>query len=1200
MLNMRGKGFPLRPHTRKGNNEQRLTPSEAATFKEAARTERWQGARQQQVLQPAQPAHADNLGTKSPPLIKCEQCGTDDPKAMRDHGYFCWFCRGRAVCHLCGETAEKLFTVSLETCVKCQASTSAARPLGVPDGKENRRDAALVAISKEMAVLPESPIASPPDPFCFDVSVDAARYKGATVKNPRKHGHPTLHAGRQYFEETMYRELVDAGRNVVDVGGTLKRHSIYRRTLHSMQPVLYDYDVQKNTLDSKRVAPGLTFCTHAYVGKPCACLPANPGFMMVDSLYYLTPDDVASMVALGPTIALHHRFEQPFGRYGAEASYGSIGKEIVMTVVDNKNTYRHGNLAWMNRPIGVKDGFLVCDSKKVDDYRWITRFYVVPHEPRSTLPPDEMTIVLDSKSPISSLIEGAPNVARPITFGVWGDFLIGERGMMSAAAYYAVRSYVAGKPRNHAILQVCYNTAKKVHSKLLDFPTSEVDRSITLAAVLGFCANVNFETRVAETKLVDSRWDRDRHANAHNDRTTWYERFFNRFWDVLRTAAGDLAIGVRRLVDQVGLVHAALFLVSAWLLWKWRRKLSLFQTHSESWRQRSRSSWLTCVVSPIVEEVAKRVVPGPRGNLAVSALISAFEVGNVVGRPQEFGARFLSHAALGALPLGVGIAAHAANNVHALRAPSTGLLLASPPLPVLASLIAGYITDRCGFAIPMEHGKLSFPCTTVETPRTLDASIVVGQVDDGKQQVFDHIGLGFSDCIPTVFASNSTNELAAIQTRIYGNPLVPEPNALADFVLYIPVVHKLTTRFPHCPMDSQFGTHESAKSAWNSATRFGAKMAKIHDDAYDNCRVGLLPSHHVRKLFVKKEKKNNVFDVDPTEVDLGDPRHIQSVSQEVHSTLGPFVYAWSKCLADDWSHENWITYAAGKTGVQLYDALPYCPSYFVGDLSRFDRSIHQDVMAAFNGVKQSYCLPTHAKVCLSKQLKTNGFSLKGGHQYRMDGQRKSGDANTSCDNSELNVYMHLWAIQRVLGWTIKECATKLRIMVMGDDIVISGPRDIEGVDFRAQLALLGFSSKPKFVADRREVDFCSKWFWEVGDGGCLAAKPGKMLARVGYSHLPVCPAPLSSIAQGLRVDHACVPFLRGYLNKVASGEAVFMSPGPHDGPDGPTQETYDQLEFLYSLDVTMEEEFNRWLEGWDGTPAMGSHPYSTILFRRDL
>jgi hypothetical protein len=570
----------------------------------------------------------------------------------------------------------------------------------------------------------------------------------------------------------------------------------------------------------------------------------------------------------------------------------------------------------------------------------------------------------------------------------------------------------------------------------------------------------------------------------------------------------------------------------------------------------------------------------------------------------EFAFRLTAHYALSQLPYVAAVGLHATNNYLADAKLLTSYQLDSnqPLVGGLASLALGYVVNRIGARISITHGKVQLPCTTVDVPQVLDKRIVIGDPFDGKEQYFDHIGLGFSDCIPIVHASNSTNELAALQGRVYGNPLVADVKQVDAFCKFMVVAHDELVEIPYCPMDAMFDSHVGARCNWNSAKRFGKKMVKIHNDAFDDCRWGLLPTSHYRKLFVKREKKNCVLPDTVEEIDAGDPRHIQSVSQHVHSTLGPFIYAWSKCLSQCWCLDYWITYAAGSNGSQLFSCLDQFPVYFTGDLSRFDRSIHKKFLNTLNDMKFKHCIPVNARKCLDMQRNTIGFTMKGGHKYTVPGQRKSGDANTSCDNSELNVYMHLWCITRQLNVDLKWCASNLKVIVMGDDIVIGGPSELTNVDFKTMLATIGFSSKPKFVHDRRDVEFCSRWFWEVGDGGCLAAKPGKLLARVGFSHQPICEALFPSIAKGLLIDNSCVPFVREYLGHVAKGDPYFKRGCFEHMTERlePTAETYDQLEWIYGFDHNHVKHFSDWIKAWDGGPAMGQHEYVSHLFRKDL
>jgi hypothetical protein len=476
---------------------------------------------------------------------------------------------------------------------------------------------------------------------------------------------------------------------------------------------------------------------------------------------------------------------------------------------------------------------------------------------------------------------------------------------------------------------------------------------------------------------------------------------------------------------------------------------------------------------------------------------------------------------------------------------------------------------------------------------------------DGPPSTFDHIGLGFADNIPTVFDNNNTNTWAAVEKRIYNNPLTICHHEGPKFCQFMQACHiVLLPEMPYCAREEIFGGHHTAYKAWNSTYRFGKILSRIHDDALAATHEGLAPRHYLRKLFIKREKKNNIgLDGCDTSFnpDLGDPRHIQTVSQAVHASLGPCIYAWSKALAIQWNVGFPVVYAAGLNGAQLYESLPEEPCYYVGDLSRYDRSIDATILHTLNSIKTRYCFSNAARQCLAAQLKTKGFTQKGGHFYQMPGQRKSGDANTSCDNSELTVYMHYWCIHSQLGYSIEWIRDNTTTLVMGDDIVVAGPIWLEQVDFAAGLSKLGFLAKPKIVYHKWEVEFCSKRFWPSNKGGVLAAKPGRALAKIGYSHLPKCPASMSSIARGLDIDNSVVPVLNEYLKRAITKPDVATMPfGEHlTERHEPTEETMAMFYHVYDSNEEEVKDFTRWIGGWNGGPAMGTHPLVTKIMGID-
>jgi hypothetical protein len=1065
-----------------------------------------------------------------------------------------------------------------------------------------------------------------------DLAVDVSSYPGMkTTMKRHNHPHPTLHVGRQYYEHTIYEELYNGMDPVFDIGGTLKRHSIYGRHVHSNQPDLLPEDKTKWINDSKLVTAKQTMCKHRFIDVRCNCGTKSSGAMLIHSVYYFTPQQVADMVTqFGRVIALHHLFAEPIGGLQPEYSYALDSENTIsMKVTGNRFVYTHSNMLWLDTPQYVDQGWLTNHTESSDGIHYVTRFYIQKFRPEivreiKTLEISRTTLT----TPIDVFSGSTEGHLEKITMQYWGSFGVHGQHIMSIDAFEAVKDFMAGREHTHTSLNQCLEISKKAHAKMHNFPAVKRSESIITAGTAGFAADVDFKLKTY-THALKSTWDvrqqlgelKKDQGPSYYDRVCEYIANTGTFKWIAKTWLYQTVSGNKRKTAMVVMILA--------IIWGKRRYAALIPTTNfirdaketikrgfdkfmfnvdkvQSVMQPIKQSmdiknvkWLSHVVlfAPIYEEILKRIF----GVCFVSGLLTMFEVGK-----ESWVLRYVLHVVLGMAPLKDGIALHVIFNavvaiIQFYQILETGhtnpnFAFAKAPIKIILFLLA------CGGVWLLFRKKPITQLIVKTTDNLLPCAerdpcpevkdVVLGQPQPDKPQWFSRIGLGFEGREPYVDASSGNNELWALKNRCMNNPLTPEPLALHKFTMFIHEAHQrlVLPQMPHCPMTHAFGGHDQAFEEWNSVSRFGqARHDKQEEAKFEN--LGTFPLNHNRTLFVKKEKKNGT---------IGDPRHIQSVGPKVCAAAGPPIYAWSKCLAQIWNPDNFILYASGYSGQEIGDALRLYPTYFVGDLSRFDRSIHRDILEAINRTKQEYCFSEETHLCLRKQLDTKGYTMKGGHMYKFPGQRKSGDPNTSCDNSEINVYLHLWVLRRHFDW---HQIQQMQIMVLGDDIVIGGPPILDQVDFKANLAKLGFTSKPKFVYDADEVEFCSKWFWRVGNTRVLAAKPGRLLAKVGYSHLQRCPAPLSSICQGLLVDNSHVPFVRKYLKHVARGEAYHdrtKQLSVNEKVFETDDQTWYQFTKLYKYGPEDEEKFDKWLDQWDGQPAMGYNEVIDDIIGRDV
>jgi hypothetical protein len=273
----------------------------------------------------------------------------------------------------------------------------------------------------------------------------------------------------------------------------------------------------------------------------------------------------------------------------------------------------------------------------------------------------------------------------------------------------------------------------------------------------------------------------------------------------------------------------------------------------------------------------------------------------------------------------------------------------------------------------------------------------------------------------------------------------------------------------------------------------------------------------------------------------------------------------------------------------------------------FDSSFSTQAISAEHKIYKLHgmCLDKQATEAYNYQYTTRGFNrTRHGERiaYTVPGKRKSGTPNTSCGNSLINALLHTKYLHEVGIYDFK-------LIVLGDDVLIVCQQT--GVDKQGLSAFMrhhGFEVKSKIQNNICEAEFCSKLFWPSTIGLVLASKPGRQLAKIGYSLTkPIDPAQhMAGVAKSMPLDMA-VPFLRTYL-----AECVRRSPNVKPLPSygfnnytgdevSATTETYAFFEERYGFSHLRESS----LEEQIRQPAANSHslvtnPWVLILMEKDL
>jgi hypothetical protein len=1043
---------------------------------------------------------------------------------------------------------------------------------------------------------------------------------GQAVDGPKlaSHPHPNFHFGRRYWTEYMYRKL-SRGNTVVDVGGRLKQHKGFKRVVHSLEPHILATDVACKKETKTIVQNGLTFCEHKI--QDCRCVSAPDGYMLIHSLYYLTPEQIYSMLLRGPVMALHHVFEGAYGVFeGGEANYYleyttdvqkfPVGQHqltdyhVVMHVKGQREIYNHNDLSWIYKDNLVGPSLhLVANTMLVGNMTAITTFDVVAtpisYPPLATYP---MAFVNDNdfKAPIETV------QAKVVPYTLRQNWYCHLNAFVSESAVTSCVGFISGKQRTPETLLSLQAHSKRIHRNFVGVPGFMLESSIWLSPIIAFVKTVQ-----QETKAMVVVQNAKHHIASHNRvfdmqatwfewllgkvEATWWEYFWNRRW----------------------VLGAICAVTGSYLYGRWQRKaptsMNAFQqvvTVQPAWA-------LHVVMLPLAEEIVKRAPVGHGSKLIISA---ALGVADNLGTPVSVGQMVVSivkHYLCAKVPLSLGVLMHSTNNYINWQLNHPGFELSSKVVcspcealtkPMSSVLLVQRIYNAFRTSLDVkgvQHGSMKLVKTCVPGP---DVSFPVKNIEsvfldvEGVSYFLQNGGV-FTKKMPIVHSPCVSNEAAALHYRLHNNPVQPKPKPLKQFVSFALRYYRLvlTHEKPlvYCPMDHYCGGHYEAFKLWNTVDRFGKTRVQDQWKAFMEVLSGWVSGFANRDLFVKQEKKAGAEE-DFYDGDDQHPRHIQGATPKLNCKLGPWFFAYNKFLKENLNNAAFC-YANGLTPQQTYTMLPHAATYYVGDVSRFDRSICEDILQVMCELRElHHCCSRMVCKAWRSQTKTRGYTKRGGLFYSVSGQRKSGDANTSCDNSIINLFLHMFAVMQQLNLTFNQLQADYSFLVLGDDIVVSGPTALQRVDFKMVLLDLGFVAKPKFVHDRWHVEFCSRYFWPSNLGGTLSVKAGRFFSRCGYVASAHCPATFAEICSGQYYNNSVVPFVRIYLKRFANCKPYFEKGIQYNQQyHHPTVETWAMFFELYGLTPHDEEQFEKFLGAWDGGPALLSHPYVSHLMAID-
>lgn len=264
-------------------------------------------------------------------------------------------------------------------------------------------------------------------------------------------------------------------------------------------------------------------------------------------------------------------------------------------------------------------------------------------------------------------------------------------------------------------------------------------------------------------------------------------------------------------------------------------------------------------------------------------------------------------------------------------------------------------------------------------------------------------------------------------------------------------------------------------------------------NAYLNLKKGFKPRSDVQG-FIKLERFTK------EKLDTKPARMIQHRSYEylyiLNKYLKPIDKYWMTCKDVIDGQEVWSYFGKGKSGTeicnQMYDL--WCefktPVGACVDQSHFDGHYNEDLHRAEHSMY--YQIPEVKQNCsglLKKQVTQCKGTTQCGVRYKINGERCSGEYNTSMGNSGTNI--------SIIKQVMEDCKiVNYRIIVNGDDSVIFMEQD-DLVQFNIDnFKKYGMDPKlDKVAREFEEIEFCQCSPVKIGDGWKLVRDPLKTIGK---------------------------------------------------------------------------------------------------------
>lgn len=296
------------------------------------------------------------------------------------------------------------------------------------------------------------------------------------------------------------------------------------------------------------------------------------------------------------------------------------------------------------------------------------------------------------------------------------------------------------------------------------------------------------------------------------------------------------------------------------------------------------------------------------------------------------------------------------------------------------------------------------------------------------------------------------------------------------------------------------------------------------------------------------------------EVEKRDPRCISGKTEDYLAETAPDYYALTKWICSNlWSNDNviqkivdgmWFVYTSGLSPVTLgkiismfENGFGYQKWYFyMGDFSRWDGHVEHAAIQAEVEFYRRLGLDSDVLKLFTAQLTTKGVT-QAGIKFQTVGKRASGVVNTSFGNTILGFMF--------VAYLRNKYDADIKVLQLGDDNIYISNKPLNLNSIIADAKNFGHVLKIK-ETDVDHLEYCSSYFWNIGDTRVLGPKIGRFLSKGLVPHAPLPKEEVLSHAKGVAVGYKhymWLPILgdicRIYASMDDVGTKSFIDPNPH-------------------------------------------------------